>query len=168
MRAVAHQDHSPGELGDVGLVGDQHHGDPALAERLEDGQHFEAGVRIEIAGGLVAQDELRRADQRPGDGHALLLAARELVRGVVLAIGEAHLGQGLAGPAAALGRRDRRIEQRELDVLHRAGAGEEVEALEDEADGSVANPGELVAREPRHVAPGEPVAGPRSAGPGSR
>ena len=39
-----------------------------------------AGAAVEVAGGLVGEDDLRPAGQRPGHGDPLLLAARELAR----------------------------------------------------------------------------------------
>jgi hypothetical protein len=38
------------------------------------------GLRIEIAGRLVRQQQARRIGHGAGDGHALLLAARQLAR----------------------------------------------------------------------------------------
>ena len=47
----------------------------SLVELLEHLQDFLAGVRVEVAGRLVGEQQRRAVDQRPGDGHALLLAA---------------------------------------------------------------------------------------------
>ena len=44
---------------------------------------------VEVAGGLVGQDDRRGADERAGDGDALALAAGELGRVVVEAVVEA-------------------------------------------------------------------------------
>src|SRR3712207_9533473 len=41
---------------------------------------------VEVAGGLVGEDQLGVADQGAGDGHALLLAARKLARPVLGAV----------------------------------------------------------------------------------
>ena len=41
-----------------------------------------AGSRVEVAGGLVGEDDLRPAGQGPGHGDPLLLAAGELARAV--------------------------------------------------------------------------------------
>jgi hypothetical protein len=40
--------------------------------------HQRAGVVVEVAGGLVGQQQARPVHQRARDRHALLLAAREL------------------------------------------------------------------------------------------
>ncbi len=52
-----------------------------------------AGRRVEVAGRLVGEEELRREDQRAGQGDALLLAARELAGAVRGARREADLGE---------------------------------------------------------------------------
>ena len=54
---------------------------PCVVELLEDAHHLHAVSRVEVAGGLVGEQERGPVDQRAGDGHALLLAAGEL-RGV--------------------------------------------------------------------------------------
>ena len=46
---------------------------------------------VERAGGLVGEHEPSRPDERPGDRHALLLAAGELVREAVGELVQADL-----------------------------------------------------------------------------
>ena len=64
--------------------------------------------------------------------------------------------------------RHARVQQRQGDVVERAGAGEQVEVLEDEADLAVAHRRQFVAGEPRDLLPAEPVVGRRWDGRGSR
>src|SRR5580692_6777060 len=64
--------------GDVGVVGDDHDGG-AVAEQLQEGR---AGGGVQVAGRLVGHDQGGPAGQGPGDGGALLLTARQLVRPV--------------------------------------------------------------------------------------
>src|SRR5918993_1164155 len=59
---------------------------PRLVKLLLQLHHIGAGLRVEVAGRLVGEDHGRFADQRPGDGDALLLAARELGRAVGAAV----------------------------------------------------------------------------------
>ena len=103
--AVADHDHARRVLGDVGLVGDQDDRDAALAvEPLQDLHDLDAGAAVEVAGGLVGEEQLGVVDQRAGDRDALLLAARELVRRVVRAVAEAdrrRAGSSAFGAAAA-------------------------------------------------------------------
>jgi hypothetical protein len=102
---AVHQAHGAvGVGGHVGLVGDHHHGDALVA--VEGGQQVHdlaAAGGVEVAGGLVGEEQRGPGDQRPGDRHPLLLAAGELGRAVVLPAGEAHRGQRGAGRMAGGG-----------------------------------------------------------------
>jgi hypothetical protein len=62
---------------------------PLRPELLEQRHDLEAGARVEVAGRLVGEDQARLGHERARDRDALLLAARELVRRVVEAPGEA-------------------------------------------------------------------------------
>ena len=55
-----------------------------------------AALGVEVAGGLVGQQHRGLGDDGARDRHALLLAARQLGRRVVLPAGQAHRGQRLA------------------------------------------------------------------------
>ena len=83
------------------------------------------------------------ADQGPGHRHPLLLAAGELRRVVVEPVLHAHLLEGLADHGPARRRRRVAVDQRQLDVLEDREVADQVEALEDEPDGLVAQPGAL-------------------------
>ena len=121
---------------------------PCVAvQPLEDRHDLEAGPRVERAGRLVGQDDPRVVHQRPRDRHALLLPAGELARLVVLASGQADRAQRLQRPLAALAAGVVGVQQRQLDVLRRAGARQQVELLEDEPDLPVADLRQLVAVE---------------------
>ena len=111
------------------------------------------GARVEIAGRLVGQQEAGIVDQRARDRDALLLAAGELAGRVALAVAESEQVQRRArplGPRRGAGRPGGGVEQRQRDVLERARAREQVEALEDEADALAAE-----ARAIRLVEPGD-------------
>ena len=58
-------------------------------ERLQQVEDLVAGLAIEVAGRLVAEQQRRVGDDRAGDADALLLAAGELARVVLRAVGEA-------------------------------------------------------------------------------
>ena len=76
-------------LGRLRIV--RHHDDRLAdfaVETLEQLQDLLGRRAIEVAGGLVGDDQRRIADQRAGDRDALLLAAGELVRVVLHAVGE--------------------------------------------------------------------------------
>ena len=63
------------------------------------------GFGIEIAGGLVGEDERRVVGQHPGQGHTLLLADAQFARLVVQAVGQSDAPQERFGPVLALPRR---------------------------------------------------------------
>ncbi len=135
------QPHDP--LGLVGLlliVRDHHDGGLVLAvERLEDAHDLVAHLRVEVAGRLVGEQDPRPADDRPGDGDALLLAARELRREVVHPRAEADAIERRLGQLPPLGVRHAPVEQRNLHVVEHAQVADQVEDLEDEADLLVAD-----------------------------
>ena len=106
--------------------------------------YFVAGFGIEIAGWLVGKDEFGLIYEGAGDGDALLLAAGEFVRFVIAAVVEADELEGLGGALMALLAADAGVEEGELDVGLGSGAGQEVEALEDETDLEAADLGEAV------------------------
>ena len=84
---VEHLDAARHARGDVLVVGDHHDrgaGRMQLLEQREDGL---PGGLVEVAGGLVGQDDRRLPDQGAGDRHPLPLADRDLGR-VALAAGQ--------------------------------------------------------------------------------
>ena len=77
--AVGEEDHAVGVRRRHRVVGDHddrlaHVVDGAAQER----QHLRAGARVEVAGGLVGEDDLGPGHQGAGDGDPLLLAAGQL------------------------------------------------------------------------------------------
>ena len=113
--------------------------------------------RVEVAGRLVGEDDLRAAGEGPGDGDALLLATGELARPVREAVAETDGVDDLVEPrrvGLAAGER-----HRERDVLDRGERRHQVEGLEDEADPVAAQLGELRSSSvPRSVSPMKHVA----------
>jgi hypothetical protein len=94
--ALVHEHHLVGDpAGEAHLVGHHQHRHALRGELAHDVEDVAHELRVEGAGGLVEQHHLRVHRQRPGDGHALLLAAREL-RGV----GVGLLGQSPPGRAS--------------------------------------------------------------------
>ncbi len=105
-QAVAEHHRPLGVLRDVRFVGDQHDRLAVVVEPLEHRHDLLGGLRVEVPGRLVGQDQLGIVDERPRDRDALLLAARELARVVVLAPGEADDLEAPARLLLALARRD--------------------------------------------------------------
>ena len=154
---VGELDDALGVGGDLVLVGDQDDRAALVGEALEDARGPPAWRRVEVPGRLVGEDHRRVGDQRPRDGDALLLAARELGGEVV------HAAARPTSASARMARRWRSarltpgVGERQLDVGQRARARDEVEALEDEADLAVAQVGELVLVGAADVEAVEPV-----------
>ena len=68
-------------------------------------EHGRAGLLVEIAGGLVGEQNRRAVHERAGDGHALLLAAAQRRRAIVQPRAKPDLLQEIDGALAALARR---------------------------------------------------------------
>ena len=133
--AVAQANDAVGQGGGIGIVGDHEHGDAALlVEPAQEGKNLRAGLGVEVAGGLVGQDDRGVVDQGAGNGHPLLLAARQLVGVVPQALPQPELFEDGLRPLLPLGAPDAGEHERQGNVLDRRQARQQVEALEDEAD----------------------------------
>ena len=78
----------------------------ALVERREEVEDLAGRLAVEVAGRLVAEEERRVVDDRARDADALLLAAGELRRVVVGAVGEADELERRIDVLLALGARE--------------------------------------------------------------
>src|SRR3989442_13622467 len=78
--AVAHPDRPARNRGDVGVVRDHDHGRAEVMHLLDQLEDALACLLIEVAGGLVGEDESRPVGKRARDRHTLLLSAREAGR----------------------------------------------------------------------------------------
>ena len=127
--------------GKVHLVGDDDHGRLAVGKVAQDAQHLAGQLRVEGRGRLIEAEDVRAQGQRTGNGHALLLAAGQLVRIVSGPLRQTHLGQkllclllqlGVDGLFAGLVVRALFGQQltRQHDVLQRGVLREKVEVLE--------------------------------------
>src|SRR2546426_12579718 len=78
----------------VGVVGRDQEGDAALGlEPCEQIVNNLASLRVEVARGLVGQDQRGTIDEGACDRDPLLLAARQLARAAVHPVGQADLGE---------------------------------------------------------------------------
>ena len=102
--AVLERDDPIAAGGDVGLVGDDEHRAAMLAVEVHQQlQDLLGRTTVEVAGGLVGEDQLGLVHEGPGDGDPLALTTRELRRPVVQALAEPHELQSLLGPLEPLG-----------------------------------------------------------------
>src|SRR5262245_35666696 len=148
--AVADVDRPVRVLGDVALVGDDDDGVAVLVKLLEQPHDLLARGRVQVPRGLVGEQDRGAHDQGAGDGHALALPAGQLVRLVRDARAEVDHLQGLARLLEPLLLGEPRVDERELDVVERGRAGQQVEGLEDEPDLAVADGGKVVVVHLRH------------------
>src|SRR5204863_1456671 len=96
--AVGESNDALGTAREGEIVRDEHDRRARLAvQRLEQLHDTRAGLAVEVARGLVGEEQPRRIAERPRDRDALLLATGELIREVVHTIAETHPGEQLAG-----------------------------------------------------------------------
>ena len=129
---------------------------PSVVEFLEEPQDGLPGGLVEVAGGFVGQHDGRAADQRPGDGHPLALAARELGGAGVGSPVQSDQCQGVEGPGAPFGLGDAGVEEAVGHVVEGALVLGQEELLEDEADPGGPQRGQLAVGEPLDVEAGDP------------
>ena len=92
--AIFKQDHLVGDgTRELHFMRHDQHGLAGIGEFEHHVEHFAHHLRIERGGDLVEQQHFRMQDQRTADGHALALAAGQLVRPGILAIGKADAFQ---------------------------------------------------------------------------
>lgn len=79
--------------------------------------NFVPGLAIEVAGGLIGEQNGRTPIEGPGQRHSLLFAAGELRRQVVQAFAKPQLLKQRPGIAPALAIAGAAQQRRQLDVL---------------------------------------------------
>ena len=96
MRPVGEVEHAVGDRGGARLVRDHHDRLAELLDRVtQELEDLGARRRVEVAGRLVREDDVRLRDERTGDRDALLLATGELGGAVREAIAESDRGDQL-------------------------------------------------------------------------
>ena len=156
-RAVAHLDDALCAGSDVAIVGDQDHHVALLRQLVEQGHDLRAAVAVQRTGGLVGEDDVPAVHQRTGNRHSLLLATGQLPRAVAGAFAQPQAPQQHLGACGARGGGGAGVDGRHFDVFLGRGRGDEVVALEHEAEGFTAQPGQLVVIELGHVLASEAV-----------
>ncbi len=135
-------------------MGDQYQGGAAFLVELEQQvADALAGQAVEVARRLIGKQHRGLGGKGPGDGHPLLLAARQLARRVAQALAQADALQQLTGVFARIAPAFKL--QRQHDVLQRVEAVEQLERLKHEADVFGADLGALVFIERGEVLAGQ-------------
>ena len=133
--AALHEDHAVGDVaGEAHLVGHDDHRHALLGQLAHDVEDAAHQLGVERARGLVEEHDVGLHRQGARDGHALLLAAGELVGEVVGALGETDAGELLTGDARGLlGAATQHLLLGEHDVVQGVEVREQVELLEHHA-----------------------------------
>ena len=132
--AVVEADQAIRAPGEFVIVCHEKQRSPLAAVEIE--QHFEdmtAIGAVEVAGGLVRQDEGRSANESPCDRHPLLLAAGKLDRVVVEAIRKADTFQKFSSARRTLMAVDPKVERKQ-DVFLSGQGGDQLVGLKHESD----------------------------------
>jgi acyl-CoA thioesterase I len=150
--------HAPvAALGELGIVGDEDEGRAALAVHLEEQvDDLLAGLRIEVARGLVGEEEPRFGHEGACEGDALLLAPGELARIVSEPLGEPHAIEH--APRARFGIGPAVQFEGQHHVLQGGQRGQELERLENEAHHLPAKPRASILGEREEVLARDPHA----------
>ena len=107
--AVADDEHAVRVRRGACVVGHEDDGLAALVARAPEGVEQLAAVRVvEVAGGLVGEEDRRPRHERASHGDALLLAGGQLVRAVTLLAGQLHEVDDPRGPDPSRPSRSRR------------------------------------------------------------
>src|SRR6185437_13515019 len=121
------------------IVGHHHEAGTPLAVELEhQGKDRLRIGAVQIAGGLIGQDDLRLCHERAGHRSALPLSAGKLVRSVLQALAEADTLQELTGCLTRLRDGSAAYEERHGNVLQRGELRKEMMELVDESQRAVA------------------------------
>jgi acyl-CoA thioesterase-1 len=130
----------------------QHQSGPlALVERNQQIQYVRSVDAIEVPGGLVGHQNGRLRHERPGQRHALLLAAGELHRIVIQAIAQANAFKQRASAGDSGGDFAARKLVRQQDVFFGGQGGEQLVTLEHESDLAAADQRQPVFLQARNI-----------------
>ena len=138
---------------DILLVGHHNNSDATLIQLLKNCHDLDTRSAVEISRRFVREQHFGIIDQCAGDRDALLLAARKLTRMMIFTATKSDRRKDAVGLFAKLRicQALRAIKQRQLDVLPRRCARQEIKILEDEAEFAIANIGEPITIKVRNI-----------------
>ena len=141
---VFHSDDSVGGFGDFVAVGDEDEGAAVfLAQVFQRVDHSFAAGRIEIAGGFIRQKNAGFVNQCAGHRHPLHFASGKLVGHVIKSFFQANFSEDRFGFDIPFRPGFSAEEDREQDVFQNVESGEKVKKLENKADSSAAETGQV-------------------------
>ncbi len=106
-------------------------------------------MTVQIAGGLVSDDEVGVVHESTGNGDALGLAAGQSFGIKVFAVLQADTFQGCRGLLEPFGLHDALVGQGQRDVFERGEARQKVKRLEDKTNMVAAGLGQSIGTQPR-------------------
>ena len=142
-----------GTGGNIALVSDEHDGVAGCLQPVKQAHDFISGRRVEIAGRLVSEKDLRVIGQRPHDRNALLLAAGKPRRAVTEAGAEPDPLQQRSGLVAGGAARHAGDHLRQHHVFQRRKLGQQVMELVNEAERPPAQQGAMLVGQVAAIAP---------------
>ena len=120
-------------------MGDHHDGGALLVQLGEQLHYLQTILGVKVTRRLIGQDQLGVHHDGTGNGDALLLTARELLRKVVCAVADGHPAQHFFNTLLTLLLGYAKVGQRQLHVLLHVQFVDEVETLEHKSYLSFAN-----------------------------
>lgn len=123
------------------VVGDEDAAGPGIHSAPKHCEHEFAGRAVERTGWLIGEDDAPGADDRACDRDPLLLAAGEVIRIVIGAIGQVNGTEGVQGGGPRLALLSAIEFEGECNILDRGEGGDQVEVLKHEAEGAAAQGG---------------------------
>src|SRR5438105_4438983 len=129
--AVLHQEDLVREIAEGGVMSGDENGGAAGGHASEQLHDHEGGLRIELPGRLVGDEEARALGQRPSQRYALLLAAGELLGSMLGPFAQAHRRQRVKRRRPSLELAPALRQKRQHHVLDRAQDREQAGGLKD-------------------------------------
>jgi hypothetical protein len=124
---------------------------PLASDLVQESENLVPVAAVQVAGGLVGQQQASAGDQSPRDGDALHLSPRELIGMRGCTRPKAHALEQLLRPPGRVGFSIQRAGQ--LDVLEHVDVSEEVEELKHHPDLAAAVESALTLIERAEVSP---------------
>src|SRR5580698_9158033 len=141
---VFNVDHAMRVLRDIAFMGDKNDRVALGLQTVKQRHDLDTGLRVEVSGGLIGQNDGRFVDQRARNGHTLPLTAGQFIRLMGHAGFHAYGGERTLRALHAFFGGNARINQRQLYVVQRGRPRQQIEGLKYESDFLVADARQFV------------------------